>query len=177
MKYTPSEIVEQVIGTSLKTSLGYFVFVLSFMSVPLVQALWNEIDFAKISDTGNFGSRLQSQKYVVIGDAQLKVNVADTNKERELGLSGQENLAENTGLLFYFDQSDYYGIWMKDMNFSIDIIWIGTNMQVVHLERGVSPETYPKIFKPDQKARYILEVRSNFIKNEGIKIGDLITLL
>jgi hypothetical protein len=177
MKYTPYEIIDQVIGTSLKTSLGYFVFVMSFMSVPLVQALWAEINFVEISDTGYFGSRLQTEKYVVIGEAQLKVAVADDNKERELGLSGQENLAENTGLLFYFDRSDYHGIWMKEMNFPIDIIWIGTNMQVVHLERNVTPDTYPKIFKPNQKARYILEVRSDFIKNEGIKIGDLATLL
>lgn len=170
-------IIEQILGTSLKTSLAYFVFVMSFMSVPLVQALWEEADLVRFSENSVIGSRLHSSKYVIIGDAQVKVEVVDDNKSREKGLSGRDNLPRNEGMLFVFDRSDYHGIWMKDMNFSIDIIWIGTNMQVVHLEKDVSPDTYPETFKPEQKARYVLEVPTNFIKSEGIKIGDLVTVL
>jgi uncharacterized membrane protein (UPF0127 family) len=177
MKYTPREIVEQILGTSLKTSLAYFVFIISFMSVPLAQALWKEADLLRFSESSFVGSRLHQGKYAVVGDAQIKVEVVDDNKSRELGLSGRDELKRNTGMWFVFDRSDYHGIWMKDMNFPIDIIWIGVNMQIVHLEENISPDTYPNIFKPDKKARFILEVPANFIKKEGIKMGDLISLL
>jgi uncharacterized membrane protein (UPF0127 family) len=177
MKYTLQEIIEQILGTSLKTALAYFVFIMSFMSVPLVQALWDELDLVRFSENSFVGSRLHASKYLVIGDAQLKLEVVDDNKSRELGLSGREKLDSNTGMFFVFDKSDYHGIWMKDMKFSIDIIWIGSNMQVVDMKQNVSPDTYPETFKPSQKAKFVLEVPAGFIKREGIIIGDLASLL
>jgi uncharacterized membrane protein (UPF0127 family) len=173
---TVSETIDDILGTALKTGLAFFVFVVSFNIVPALQAWWEESGVTRIS-TQEFGSNLHTQKFAVIGDATLKLEISDTPSKREKGLSGRESIDSNTAMIFIFNKADYHGIWMKDMNFPIDIIWISETMQVVHVEEYVYPDTYPEIFKPSQKAKYILEVDAGFADKEGIKITDLVTLL
>lgn len=57
--------------------------------------------------------------------------VADTPQKRQQGLSGREKLLPNTGMFFKFDTLEQQGIWMKDMNFSIDILWLDENCKAV----------------------------------------------
>lgn len=112
-------------------------------------------------------------KTLKIDEATLNIEVADTNIKRELGLSGKKGLAENEGLLFVFDIEGYYGFWMKDMNFAIDIAWLNKNKQIIYIESNVSPATYPQVFKPSALALYVLETSANFFENHQIKIGDV----
>lgn len=119
-----------------------------------------------------------TQKILKIGDILLNVNVANTNEEREKGLSGKEKLANKEGMLFVFDKDGYYGIWMKDMKFAIDIAWLDSDKKIIYIEKNVSPSTYPKIFyaqKADLPAisRYVIEVNAGFFENSKIKIGDI----
>jgi uncharacterized membrane protein (UPF0127 family) len=65
---------------------------------------------------------------------------------------------------------------MKDMKFSIDIIWLDKDLQVVYFEENVSPDTYPNVFKPDKKAKYILEVNAHFVSKNHIKYGDQLSI-
>jgi len=112
-------------------------------------------------------------KTVKIGEVVLDIEVADTETERIKGLSEKEILEENEGLLFVFDKGGYYGIWMKEMNFPIDIAWFDENKKITHIENAVSPETYPKVFNSFTPSLYILETNANFFVNHKIKIGDV----
>ena len=93
-----------------------------------------------------------------IADQAFTVDLVRTQQERERGLSGRTQLADGTGLLMIFDQPGNYGIWMKEMNFSIDIVWINQFGSIVHIERQVPPASYPKIFTNTIPASYVLEV-------------------
>ena len=64
-----------------------------------------------------------------IGDAKIYIEIAKTTAELTRGLSGRPTLAENSGLFFIFPNSGIHGIWMKDMDFPIDIIWLDENYQ------------------------------------------------
>ena len=48
----------------------------------------------------------------------------------------RNKLKEDEGMLFVFDHSDKYSFWMKDMNFPIDIIWIGEDLQIVFIKKN-----------------------------------------
>ncbi len=109
-----------------------------------------------------------------IGKAIIPVELALTQAEQIKGLSGRENLPEDTGLFFVFDVADLHGIWMKDMKFSIDILWISPEDTVVHIEENVSPETYPDVFYPSAPAMAVLEVPAGFVKQSGIALGDVV---
>ncbi len=110
-----------------------------------------------------------------IGNVPIKVTVADTEAERTQGLSGKKSLQVNEGLLFIFSKSGAYGIWMKDMQFPIDIIWISKNGYVVDIKKGVTPQTFPTIFYPRELASYILEVNALFTEVRGIRVGDKVS--
>ena len=111
---------------------------------------------------------------VVIKDTVIAGYVADTDASRVQGLSGKYFLPSNTSMLFVFDKPDIYGIWMKDMNFPLDIVWLDKNKVVVHSLSRVDPSTYPHVFYPSKPASYVLELRAGFLEEKGVKTGDLI---
>src|SRR4051812_8934615 len=68
--------------------------------------------------------QIQPHVTVHIGDGVFAARVARTNSEREKGLSGTHDLRSNQAMLFVYDTDDEWSIWMKEMNYPIDIIWL-----------------------------------------------------
>lgn len=108
-----------------------------------------------------------------IREQVLSIEIADSVEERTLGLSGRLWLATSTGLLFVFEQEAQYSFWMKDMNFPIDIAWLDKDKKIIHIEKNLSPLTYPKAFGPATPSLYVLETVANFFEDSKIKIGDI----
>jgi uncharacterized membrane protein (UPF0127 family) len=122
-------------------------------------------------------SALTHHSQIIVGGKTFIIDAVQSKYSMEKGLSGKDSLSDNEGMLFIFKKPDIYGIWMKDMKFPIDIIWIDSNMQIVSIEKSVSPDTYPQIFKPTTAALYVLEIsagQSNFL---NLKIGDKVSIL
>lgn len=113
---------------------------------------------------------------IYINDMPMWVDVADSVKEIKTGLSGRTTLETGQGMLFIFDKLDFYGMWMKDMNFPIDIIWIDENLQIIDIKTQVLQKSYSEIFYPVQKALYVIEVNAGFSELNNIKIGDKVIL-
>lgn len=103
------------------------------------------------------------------GITTINARLATTEIQREQGLSGTPVLEPNEGMLFVFDRNAKWPIWMKDMKYPIDIIWIDKNKRVVWIERNVTPTTYPKSFKPLTESRYVLEVAAGSAQQYGIR--------
>jgi uncharacterized membrane protein (UPF0127 family) len=119
-------------------------------------------------------SPVYQKAMIKTGDAEIKADIADTPAKQTLGLSGRKNLMQNEGMIFDFDRPDLWGIWMKDMNFPIDIVWIDSNFKIVGIKENATPDSYPQIFYPKEKSSYVLEVNAGFAKNNNFKIGDSI---
>ena len=111
-----------------------------------------------------------------IGEIPLRVEIADTEEERTKGLSGRKDFKTANGILFVFDKPDYHGVWMKDMNFPIDIIWIDENLTVIGVDKGVAPNTYPKTFRPSRPALYVVETNDWYTQTFGISAGEKVRL-
>lgn len=86
------------------------------------------------------------------------LEIADTLEKQIQGLSGRKILPPHHGLLFVYKEDHFQKMWMKDMFFPIDIIWMDRQGIVVHSEKNIHPNTYPKIFTTPIPARYVLEV-------------------
>ena len=131
----------------------------------------------------NYGDALYQQIFgdpaqytILVNTVGVSVTFADTPEERRQGLSGTEPLGPLEGKLFLFDDSDRHGIWMKDMNYSIDILWIDEELEIAHIEESVSPETYPQIFRPVEPARYVLETSAQFVNIHSVEVGQRVSL-
>lgn len=113
---------------------------------------------------------------IIIGDNRVRVLVADTESERARGLSGRETLALDEGMLFVFEEPGTYGFWMKEMRFSIDILWISAEGRVVGVEKSASPDSYPRIFTPPIPIRYVLEAPAGFFDAHQLEVGQKVLL-
>ena len=116
--------------------------------------------------------RYSGEQPMRIAGQTVYVSIADTESSRELGLGGRTGLASDEGMLFIFPQEGKYPFWMKDMKFSIDILWLSNDGTVVYVQPDVSPETYPKSFGPDTLARYVLEVPAGYTTEHHITVGE-----
>lgn len=115
----------------------------------------------------------QSEKFQLsIKGTYLTVEVADTDREKVMGLSNRPNMGDGEGMLFVYKEPTQPSFWMKEMLFSIDIIWIGSDKKVVAVHHNLAPDTFPQSFQPPSPVSYALEVRAGFSKMHGITTGD-----
>ena len=133
--------------------------------------------FAGIQFYSNGAGFLRSRPQVSLDGGQpIPVRIADTPAEREQGLSGSEPMDPDEGMLFRFDAPSKPSFWMKDMRFSIDIVWIGSDWTIIDITRDIAPETYPATFSPSHDAQYVLEVPAGFAKRRDVEIGQSVML-
>lgn len=112
---------------------------------------------------------------VTVGSGMSFARVAKTDAAREKGLSGAKSLAENESMLFVFDVPGRWGMWMKDMHYSLDILWIDGAKKVVYIAERVAPSTYPKIFLPQKDALYVLELPAGYVQKHDVRVGQTVT--
>lgn len=113
---------------------------------------------------------------IKINDTDIKVEIANTLETRQKGLSDRKELPDDTGMLFIFENPDKHGFWMKDMNFAIDIVWIDEKFNVIGVEKQVSPKTFPQVFYPNQKVKYVLELPAGFTDKYRIDTDQYVTI-
>jgi uncharacterized membrane protein (UPF0127 family) len=117
--------------------------------------------------------QLQPHATVKIGDGVFITRIADSPQEREKGLSGTRELREDQAMLFVYDTDDKWSIWMKDMNYPIDILWLDSQKKVVYVVKNAPPESYPyEKFTSKEDARYVLELPAGTVGKKSIGVGD-----
>ncbi len=119
--------------------------------------------------------RFKNSIVIRIDDKVLSVRVADTDHERIKGLSNTKPLADNEGMLFVYNTANDASIWMKDMQYSLDIMWLDENKRIIEIVENVTPESYPKIFQPHQPAWYVIEVPAGYVEKNKITRGSVVT--
>lgn len=115
-------------------------------------------------------------KSLKIGSIEVLASVAESWPDRIKGLSNTPYLPDNVVKLFIFDSPGQHSIWMKDMNYSIDIIWVDENNSVVYIEEEASPASYPEMFAPTSPAKYVIETAAGFVKKNAVTLGEKVVL-
>lgn len=119
---------------------------------------------------------------VKIDNITINTVLANNEKLRKKGLGGTEQLNENEGMLFVFDEKGGIGryppvFWMKDMLIAIDIIWIDDG-KIIQIDKDIKPpqkDTPDKDldrYTPKNPVDYVLEVNAGFSDKNNIKAGD-----
>ncbi len=109
----------------------------------------------------------------LVGGSLLFIQIRDTQPEWSRGLSGRTDLCKYCGMLFIFPVASERGFWMKDMLFSIDMVWLKGG-SIVHIEENVSHKTPEKVYKPPVFVDAVLELPSGGAARRSLDIGDTI---
>jgi uncharacterized protein len=111
---------------------------------------------------------------IEFGRILLNVEIAATPADQERGLSYRDSMDADHGMLFIFQQEGTWRFWMKDMRFSLDIIWFDSQRRAVFIEQNLPPCTPQNcpMFTPPVNAMYVLEVNAAFIQAHNVSLGD-----
>lgn len=118
---------------------------------------------------------------VTIHDKTFSVEIAQTNVQKEKGLSKRSSLSEDRGMLFLFDTADYLRFWMKDMKFPIDILFIKDDKIVTIYLNAQNPQSTeenlnPPLYTPTEPSNKVLELKAGTVEKYGIKQGDSVQI-
>lgn len=118
-----------------------------------------------------FGSSYARTKedtaHALIGGHWYALEVADSPVKRQQGLSGKENLCFHCGMLFEFPKAETPLFWMKDMRFSIDVLWLADDTVVAKHENLPFPSL--QTFGPGEPVTKVIELPAGSAKD--IQIG------
>lgn len=115
----------------------------------------------------------RSDPILQAGGQKYGLELAETPAEHRQGLSGRTSMPRQRGMLFVFPDEGRQCFWMKDMYFSLDIIWVDSQKKVRHIARDVSPDTYPDAFCHDA-TRYVIELGAGEAARAGLYKGQIL---
>jgi uncharacterized membrane protein (UPF0127 family) len=104
----------------------------------------------------------------------VQVEIADTDLERQTGLSGRTVLAEDAGMLFVFDQEQPLSFWMKDTLIPLSIAYVADDGRIVDIQDMQPLDETPQ--PSAEPAQYALEVNQGFFEEQGVTVGDTVEL-
>lgn len=74
-------------------------------------------------------------------------------------------------MIFWFDEEQYVPLHMMFVFFSIDVIYLNNNKEIIELVKGLKPFGY---YNPKSKAYYVIELAKGTIEKNKLKLGDKI---
>jgi len=102
----------------------------------------------------------------------VKVEIADTDEERALGLMHRRELADGNGMLFVYERDEILSFWMKNTFIPLSIAFIAYDGRIIDIK-----DMYPNNETPvasSRSVRYALEVPQGWFSRAGVREGDIV---
>ena len=129
-------------------------------------------------------SRTEFSKGTVrIDDDVITVEIADTAAERQRWLTfRQDRLANDTALLLKYDESDLHQVWMLNIEYNLDLVWLDRDGNVVYMIKNAPPcqnvvETVSCTYKTTSRSLYVMAGTAGFIDEHGISNGSRMAII
>jgi uncharacterized membrane protein (UPF0127 family) len=105
-------------------------------------------------------------------EVEVRVEIADTDPERQRGLMGRTALPEDQGMLFVFGGEQELSFWMRNTLIPLSIAYIDSEGRIVDIQDMEPLDDDPPHYVSAEPARYALEVNQGFFEERGIEVGD-----
>lgn len=103
---------------------------------------------------------------------EVDVRVADTYRKKYVGLSATESLPANEGMLFTYDSPGNHTYVMRDMDFGIDIVYVGADGRIT----GINHAPLDGDYEHPGYGQYVLEVNLHWTTDHGVEVGDRVEI-
>lgn len=115
------------------------------------------------------------------GPVRVNAEVAETPLEKQRGLMFRNELPEDAGMLFVFEQDQPLTFWMMNTSILLDGIFISSQLSVVFVAEDLAPCPPPNCHDPQYfssptPAKYVLEVSAGFAKKHAITMGTQVAI-
>jgi uncharacterized membrane protein (UPF0127 family) len=117
------------------------------------------------------------QQYVLLssGGAHIQVESVVSPEALQRGLSGRRTLPSGQGMLFVFPRLAKHSMWMPDMHFPIDLVWLDEGLEIVHIQTGLQPcrrgGPCPS-YTAERMALYAIEIPAGDAHKHKLHVGQ-----
>jgi uncharacterized membrane protein (UPF0127 family) len=124
-----------------------------------------------------------SKGTIKIDEKIMNVELADSESERQRWLTFRnERLGPDSGLLLIYDNPDLYSLWLLNIRYPLDLIWLDQFGDVVYIKENANPcdnilDASVCTFKNTIPAKFVLATDSGFVSNNNITSNSRLELL
>lgn len=138
--------------------------------------------FGADCDRAGFAAARQGQGPAVLciegarGVARLRVEIADTEAERERGLMGRRDLPPGTGMIFVYPTPRRVAFWMHDTPLPLDMLFIDVAGRIESVQENARPYDDTPIWSAGP-VLYVLEIAGGQAAALGLRPGQRVAPL
>ena len=104
-------------------------------------------------------------------DLNYRVEVADTERLKSIGLMYRSSMPEDRGMLLLNEKPRRMNIWMKNTFIPLDIIYIDRDGHIVRIVKNARVES-TTIMPSGGKVKAVLELNAGQVRQKDIAVGD-----
>ena len=127
----------------------------------------------------SFASSLNKNQITIItveGHLEhLNVEYARSEEEKSIGLMFREELDDDEGMLFIWDTDSLRQFWMKNTLIDLDILFINSEYQVVHIEESAQKGS-TSLISSKFPAKFVLEIKAGQSQLRNISPGAILSV-
>ena len=118
-----------------------------------------------------------------IDDDVIKVEIAESRADKQRWLMfREERLPLNSAMILVYEKSDLYSIWLLNIEYNLDLIWINENGNIVYMVKDAEPckntlDAASCTYKNTKAAKYIIAAASGFIEEHDITEKSMMTII
>jgi uncharacterized protein len=110
---------------------------------------------------------------LVAGGEVIDAQIARSDEELGLGLSGATALGENEGLLFVLPKGGKSKFHMKAVTLPLSIAYLDQRGRILKLE-DMDPKAPGRMYEAPDQTRFALEMNQGWFERHGLREGDRI---
>jgi uncharacterized membrane protein (UPF0127 family) len=124
-----------------------------------------------------------AQGKVEINGDLINVEVAKSTAERQRWLMfRQEKIPLNSAMILVYDKPDLYSMWLLNIEYNLDLIWVDESGQIVYVVKDAPPckntlDPSSCTYKNTKAAKYVIAATSGFINSHKITMESKMTVI
>jgi uncharacterized protein len=110
-------------------------------------------------------------------DVEVRVEVADTVRERSVGLMNRQELGEDAGMVFLVPEPTDGAFWMKDTLIPLSVAFWDREGRIFRILDMEPCRRDPcLLYEPGGRWSGAVEVNQGFFQDRGVEVGDRVRL-
>lgn len=113
--------------------------------------------------------------HVKANDQTILTTFLPKNPEASrIGLAAFDKFSDDYAMLFRSPAKTQVSLWMKNMKFDIDMVWLDAEGRVVHIHHDVSHKDQKTVYRAPREtnAQCVIELNAGASQKFGISLGD-----
>jgi uncharacterized membrane protein (UPF0127 family) len=105
----------------------------------------------------------------------VTVEIAEKDKDRQRGLMYRTSMADDRGMIFWFEEKSDHAFWMHNTCIPLDMLYLDEDGLIVGIEEN-TPTLSDDTFDVGCSSKYVLELNAGWTRAHGVKPGQKVRI-